>query len=141
MVGSRHPLTFLEGKNMAKILIVFSVLSFSLILIAAPSSAHHRWPVDRSELVTVNGTVVEFTWGNPHPLITLAVRNDDGVTEDWQIGGPALNRMEAKGWTSTTVSPGDMITGVGYQFRDGQKIVRLERVILADGTEMSVYGD
>jgi len=126
---------------MAKILFVPAIIIFSLILAAAPLSAHHRWPVDRSELVTVNGTVVEFVWGNPHPLITLEVRNNDGVTEEWRIGGPALNRMEAKGWTSTTVNPGDVITGVGYQFRDGQKIVRLERVILADGTEIRVYGD
>jgi hypothetical protein len=125
---------------MAKILLVSSSFMLALILSAAPSSAHHRWPVERSELVTVNGTVVEFVWENPHPIITLEVRNDDGVTEEWQIGGPALNRMEANGWTATTVNPGDMITGIGYQFSDGQKIVRLERVILADGSEIRVYG-
>jgi hypothetical protein len=112
----------------------------SLILAAGSAAAHHRWPVDRSELVTVNGTVVEFVWGNPHPIIRLEVRNADGMTEEWRIGGPALNRMEANGWTSATVSPGDVITGIGYQFLDGQKIVRLERVMLADGTELRVYG-
>ena len=126
---------------MARILFVPAIVIPLLILAAAPLSAHHRWPVDRSELVTVNGTVVEFVWGNPHPMITLEVRNNDGVTEEWMIGGPALNRMEANGWTSTTVNPGDVITGVGYQFRDGQKIVRLERVIFADGREMRVYGN
>lgn len=124
---------------MAKILLVSSSFMLALILSAAPSSAHHRWPVERSELVTVNGTVVEFVWENPHPIITLEVRNDDGVTEEWQIGGPALNRMEANGWTATTVNPGDMITGIGYQFSDGQKIVRLERVMFADGREIRVY--
>jgi hypothetical protein len=29
----------------------------------------------------------------------------------------------------TTVKPGDVITGTGYQFSDGQKIIRLERVV------------
>ena len=33
-----------------------------------------------------------------------------------------------------------MITGIGYQFSNGQKIVRLERVVLADGRELRVYG-
>jgi hypothetical protein len=47
--------------------------------------------------------------------------------------------MEAIGWTKTTVKPGDVITGTGYQFSDGQKIIRLERVVLADGKEMNVY--
>lgn len=124
---------------MAKILFGPAIVILALILTAAPLSAHHRWPVDRSELVTVNGTVVEFVWGNPHPMITLEVRNNDGVTEDWLIGGPALNRMEANGWTGTTVNPGDVITGIGYQFSDGQKIVRLERVMFADGREIRVY--
>ena len=125
---------------MAKILFVPATVILVLVLVAAPVSAHHRWPVDRSELVTVSGTVVKFVWGNPHPMITLEVRNDDGVIEEWRIGGPALDRMQGNGWTSTTVNPGDVITGIGYQFIDGQKIVRLERVILADGSEMLVYG-
>ena len=73
-------------------------------------------------------------------MIKLEVQNNDGATEEWMIGGPALNRMEASGWTSTTVNPGDVITGIGYQFSDGQKIVRLERVMLADGSEIRVYG-
>jgi hypothetical protein len=124
---------------MAKALFVPAIVNVALIFAAAPLSAHHRWAVDRSELVTVNGTVVRFVWGNPHPMITLEVRNNDGVTEEWLIGGPALNRMEANGWTATTVSPGDVITGIGYQFSDGQKIVRLERVMLSDGSEIRVY--
>jgi len=48
--------------------------------------------------------------------------------------------MEAKGWYKATVKPGDAITGIGYQFADGQKIVRLERAVLADGKEMRLYG-
>ena len=44
------------------------------------------------------------------------------------------------GWSKTTVKPGDVITGIGYQFADGQKIVRLEKVIFADGKEMLLYG-
>jgi hypothetical protein len=48
--------------------------------------------------------------------------------------------MEGNGWTKTTVKPGDVITGIGYQFNDGQKIIRLERVLLADGKEIKVYG-
>jgi hypothetical protein len=38
------------------------------------------------------------------------------------------------------VKPGDVIMGIGYQFADGQKILRLERVVLADGKELRLYG-
>jgi hypothetical protein len=49
--------------------------------------------------------------------------------------------MEANGWTKMTIKPGDVITGIGYQFSNGEKTVRLERVILADGKEMRLYGN
>jgi hypothetical protein len=111
----------------------------ALVAAAVPLSAHHAWPVNTTQLVTVKGTVTEFVWENPHPMITLEVRTDDGKTEKWLVGGPAINRMEAIGWTRTTVKPGDVITGSGYQFGDGQKIIRLEKVVLADGKEIRVY--
>jgi hypothetical protein len=96
--------------------------------------------VNNTQLVTVKGTVMEFQWENPHPMITLEVRTDDGKVEKWMVGGPAINRMEANGWTKTSVKAGDVITGIGYQFSDGQKIIRLERIVFADGKEMRLYG-
>ncbi|HMF96011.1 MAG TPA: DUF6152 family protein [Vicinamibacterales bacterium] len=117
---------------------VFVILA--LVSAALPLSAHHSWPVNTSKLVTVKGTVMDFTWENPHPMITLEVRTDDGKLEKWSVGGPAINRMEANGWSKSTVKPGDVITGIGYQYSNGQKIIRLERVVLADGRELRVYG-
>jgi hypothetical protein len=122
---------------------VLSVSAFAILVLisaAVPLSAHHSWPVSYDRLVTVKGTVVDFTWANPHPMMTIEVQNTEGRTEKWQIGGPAINRMEANGWTRTTVKPGDVITGIGYQFADGQKVIRLERVIMPDGKELRLYG-
>ena len=115
------------------------VVMLALVSGAVPLSAHHAWPVSYGQLVTVKGTVTEFAWGNPHPMITLEVRTDDGKMEKWSVGGPATSRMEANGWTRTTVRPGDVITGVGYQFTDGQKSIRLEHVVLPDGKKLRVY--
>jgi hypothetical protein len=118
------------------------VLIASLVIltgVAGPARAHHSWPVDMNELVTVKGTVTGFMWQNPHPMITLDVVTEQGGAETWEVGGPAINRMEAKGWTRDTVKAGDVITGIGYQFRDGQKIIRLEKITFADGRELSLY--
>jgi hypothetical protein len=123
-----------------KAIYVPAFVILTLISGAVPLSAHHSWPVSMDRLVTVKGTVTEFAWANPHPMMTLEVQTNDGRTEKWMVGGPAIIRMTANGWTKTTVKPGDVITGIGYQFADGQKIVRLERVVLADGKELRVYG-
>ena len=120
--------------------VILSAVVALVVVAATPLFAHHSWPVSFGKLVTVKGTVSEFVWQNPHPMITLEVRADDGKMEKWQVGGPAINRMEANGWTQTTVKPGDVLTGIGYQFSDGQRIIRLERVVLADGRELKLYG-
>ena len=125
---------------MKKTSLVLGLVVLSVWFAAATLSAHHAWPVNNQRLVTVKGTVVEYVWSNPHPMITLEVKNDAGQVEKWSIGGPAITRMEANGWSPTTLKAGDVITGMGYQFSDGQKIIRLERVVLADGKEMRVYG-
>ena len=117
---------------------IFVILA--LVSTAVSLSAHHSWPVNNNELVTVKGTVIEFTWANPHPMMTLEVQTNDGRKEKWLVGGPAISRMAANGWTKTTVKAGDVITGIGYQFADGQKIVKLERAVLADGRELRLYG-
>ena len=122
-----------------KALLVPVFVILVLVTGAVSLSAHHSWPVSYAQQVTVKGTVTEFAWQNPHPMITVEVRTNDGKVEKWLIGGPAINRMEANGWNRTTVKVGEVITGTGYQFADGQKIVRLERVVLADGKEMRLY--
>jgi hypothetical protein len=122
-----------------KALLVSAIVILALVSAAVPLSAHHSWPVTYEKLVTVKGKVTRVAWENPHPMFTIEVA-DGGKTEMWLIGGPAINRMEANGWSMTTIKPGDMVTGIGYQFADGQKIVRLERMVLADGKEMKVYG-
>lgn len=114
--------------------------ALALASLAIPLAAHHSWPVNMRQLVTVKGTITSVEWSNPHPMYSIDVRNEKGVIEKWAIGGPAITRMEANGWTKTTLSVGDVVTGSGYQFSDGQKIIRLERVILPSGKEMKVYG-
>jgi len=115
-------------------------LVVGLLSLSASLSAHHSWPVTYSKLVTVKGTVTSVTWANPHPMISLDVPTADGKVEKWSVGGPAITRMERNGWSKTTLKVGDVITGIGYQFGDGQKVIRLEKVVLPGGKELSVYG-
>ena len=110
------------------------------VLGAGPSFAHHAWPVDRSKEVTVKGTVTSFNWANPHVMIDLDVKSDSGKIEKWNVGGPSPERMANNGWDKNTLKKGDVITGYGYRFTDGQNIVQLQRIVMGDGKEMFLYG-
>lgn len=110
------------------------------LVAATPLFAHHSWPVSFSKEVTVKGTVTDYNWGNPHVMFGMNVQASDGKMEKWNVGGPSTNRMAANGWDRATLKPGDVITATGYQFTDGQKILRLNKVVMADGKEMFLYG-
>ncbi len=107
---------------------------------ATPILAHHSWPVDFSREITVKGTVTDYTWGNPHVMIGLDVRNDNGTMEKWSVGGPSTSRMEGNGWHKDSLKLGDVITGTGYRFSDGQKVLRLQKITMPDGKTMLLYG-
>ena len=116
-------------------------LVFAVAILAAPPiAAHHAWPIDRSKEVTVKGTVTAFNWSNPHVMIEVDVKTDAGKIEKWNIGGPSTERMGGNGWDRNTLKPGDLITGIGYRHSDGSNIVQLQKIILANGKEMMLYG-
>ena len=112
----------------------------AFVAAASPLLAHHSWPVDTSKAVTVSGTVTSYEWGNPHVMMGLDVKANDGSIEKWNVGGPSTTRMEGNGWDKTTLKPGDVITATGFRFSDGQKILRLEKIVMASGKEMFLYG-
>jgi hypothetical protein len=110
------------------------------VLVAGPAFAHHAWPVDRSKEITVKGTVTSFNWSNPHVMIDLEVRTDGGRTERWSIGGPSPDRMARNGWSRNTLKAGDVVTGIGHRHSDGSNVVQLQKIVLADGRELMLYG-
>jgi hypothetical protein len=117
-----------------------TLIVVALVAAASPLLAHHSWPVDTSRAVTLSGTVTGYEWGNPHVMIGLDVKTENGAVEKWSVGGPSTTRMEANGWDKSTLKAGDVITATGYRFSDGQRILRLDKIVMAGGREMFLYG-
>jgi uncharacterized protein DUF6152 len=88
----------------------------------------------------VKGTVTGYNWTNPHVMMGLEVTGTDGKIQKWDVGGPSTARMAGNGWDKTTLKIGDVITAIGYRFADGQNILRLQKIVMANGKEMFLYG-
>jgi hypothetical protein len=88
----------------------------------------------------VRGTVTGYNWANPHVMIGLEVKDDSGKIAKWDVGGPSTARMAGNGWDNRTLKMGDVITAIGYRFNDGQNILRLQKIVMANGKEMFLYG-
>ena len=81
-----------------------------------------------------------YNWSNPHVMIGLDVKEDNGRIENWNVGGPSLTRMAGNGWDSNTLKAGDVIAAIGYRFSDGSNVLRLQKVVMSDGKELFLYG-
>ena len=114
--------------------------AIATLVVAGPSFAHHAWPVDRNKEVTVKGTVTAYSWADPHVMISLDVAAAKGAVEKWEVGGPSMSRMAGNSWDRNTLKPGDVITGVGYRFSDGSNVLQLQKITMASGKEMLLYG-
>jgi hypothetical protein len=117
-----------------------AAVAAAILAAVTPVVAHHSWPVDMSKEVTVKGTVTDYNWGNPHVMIGLEVRTENGAIEKWSVGGPSTSRMEGNGWHKESLKVGEVITGTGYRFSDGQRILRLQKIVMADGSVKLLYG-
>jgi len=101
---------------------------------------HHSTSMFNMEKpTTLEGTVKSFEWVNPHVYLHLDVTNSEGKPEEWvlEIHSPAI--MLRRGYTKDYFKPGEKITVVGGQMKDGSHMMRLLRGNKADGAKF--YGD
>jgi hypothetical protein len=117
---------------------LFAAMALSALFVSAPILAHHgETNYDTEKLVTVKATVTKFEFINPHTQILLDVKNDKGETEKWtcEARSPAM-LVRNGGWDKNTLKPGDSITAIGFRAKNGTNILRLKKIILADGKEL-----
>ena len=112
---------------------------FCVVFFSAPLPAHHgEANYDTEKTVSVKGTVTEFNFINPHVQISLDVKNDKGEIEKW-IGEARSPAMLSRygGWDKNTIKVGDVVTFYGHRTKNGTPFMRLEKIVMADGKELS----
>jgi hypothetical protein len=109
------------------------------LLISAPIQSHHS-PASvyiMSELTTLDGTVTDFRFINPHVRIHVDVINDKGETEEWIVEGGSPNVLLRNGWSPDTYKPGDPIHIFGNPpLRESSLFIHMLRATLPDGKEI-----
>src|SRR5579863_5582839 len=113
-------------------------LLFSALLVSSPILAHHgETNYDTDKLVTIKATVTQFEFINPHVQITMEVKNDKGEIEKWVCEARSPAMLVRNGdWDKNTLKPGDVITAIGFRSKNGANVLRLKKIVLADGKEL-----
>jgi len=114
----------------------FAMLAMGVALACVPAFAHHGASVyDSTKLTTLKGTVTQYQFMNPHTEILFSVTDATGKVEAWTAEAPSLTTMSRAGWNKTSFKPGDQITFVGNVAKSGSHIMRLRKVVFANGKE------
>jgi hypothetical protein len=74
---------------------------------------------DNQKTVTLEGTVKEFQWTNPHTWIQIVVKDPSGKDVEWSVEGGSPNGLSRDGWSRQSLKPGDKATVVIHPLKDG----------------------
>jgi len=100
--------------------------------------AHHSFNAefDTTKPTTIRGTVVKFEFINPHCLLTVDVKDDEGKVTRWSVEFGNPNVLLRSGWRRDSVRPGDVVTIDGFPTRDGKPAMGGARFTLPDGRRL-----
>jgi hypothetical protein len=121
-------------RAMLMIATTVAAVIFSATL-TSPLWAHHGNAAWSATEITLKGTLVEYSWRNPHVVLTWTTKDDSGKTVQWtgEVASPEA-MMADDGWTKQTFKPGDELVFVLRPAKSGSPNGVIDQVKRADGT-------
>ena len=116
-----------------------TILAAALLGAATPALAHHSFAMfdlDPAHVLTLNGTVKELEWVNPHSWIHVDVTTADGKTESWMCEAGSPNVLLRRGFNKNTFAPGTKVIVDGYQSKDGSHRANGRDLKLPNGQQL-----
>jgi len=93
--------------------------------------AHHGWSsYDEQNPVTIEGTIRNSSYKNPHGTILLQSKDEKALN----IVLAPTSRMQDRGLTADMIKVGQKVTIIGYRKRSDYKELRAEKITVADKT-------
>ena len=102
-----------------KVLVLAGVAALGLT--GAPAFAHHSFAMfDNAKTVTIQGTVKDYQWTNPHSWVQLMVKDPaTGKDVEWSIEAGSPNGLARQGWSRHSAKPGDTASIDIHPLKDG----------------------
>jgi hypothetical protein len=108
---------------------------------AAPVSAHHSFAMfDAEKTITLNGTVKEMEWTNPHMWLNVMAPDASGKIVEYPLEMQGPGQSMKNGWKPDSVKPGDKVTVEMHPLKTGARGGQLMSVVLPSGQRLNVTG-
>jgi hypothetical protein len=85
---------------------------FSLLAaVGTPAVGHHSLAgvYERSQDTALDGTVAEFRFINPHPVLVIEIGREDGSRESWELEMDNRRELVGIGITAGSFAPGQRV--------------------------------
>jgi len=114
------------------------VTTASLLLALGVAEGHHGYAAfDTKAVVTVEATVTDFHWTNPHCVVEFDMKDSAGQVRKWQGEMSSPRHLAPRGWTATTLESGDKITITGYPGKNNVPSMWVTKIVLPDGKALT----
>jgi hypothetical protein len=117
---------------------VVSLTALVAAAFTAPAVAHHSFAMfDAEKTVTLQGTVKEFEWVNPHSWLRVMVNDEKtGKPVLWAIELSSPGRLVTMGMRSDSVKAGDAVSVTIHPMKDGARGGQFIQAVLPGGKEV-----
>jgi hypothetical protein len=115
------------------------VVLAALMLLTVRVTAHHSQApfYDLSKTVEIQGTVVQWEFRNPHPILHVEVADPSGKKNVWLLSFHNTTAMRRLGVTAETFTPGMVVKASGPPSRvPGTYGLNADVVVLPSGREI-----
>jgi hypothetical protein len=122
-------------------------VSAIFIIIAALSAAgslraHHSFSAifDTSKKLVLSGTLTQVDWQNPHIVVLMEAKKEDGSLEMWKFESnpPAWFKRLGVNRNDFAKAIGKTITVEGVRAKDGSLYGYLQKITFAEGNSMEL---
>jgi hypothetical protein len=115
-----------------------SLIAIAVAAFTAPAIAHHSFAMfDDQKTVTLQGTVKEFEWVNPHSWLRVMVNDDKtGKAAVWALELSSPSRLVTMGMHADSVKPGDAVSVTFHPMKDGTRGGQFMQATLPGGKQI-----
>ena len=107
-----------------------------VVAFSGPSFAHHgAASFDSGKTVTVKGTVTEYVWSNPHVLVKVDAKDDNGNVAHWVLEAWNPVTQSSRGWTKNTFKAGDEVSLDIWPAKNNKPVGEIRGHIVINGKE------
>lgn len=124
-----------------KYLVTAFIATIALLAASSAVIAHHGAATfDTGKELTMQGTVTEWVWSNPHCFLKFDVQEKDGTVKSWTVETSNPPDMVNRGWSRRSFKVGEKVTVIVEPVKSGNPVGRLLTVTFADGKVLSTRG-